>query len=277
MSCRHTQYAPGCGQTLLSPQGCESTLPATRTAAPRRDCVQKKIGHGSDLIGVVFGARTGTGVGEHPPLRFTRHRCCGISIFGRPWGGTRLSLAAARANGSQERETVSASLLKLALFCAVRTSVRTGRLGRTLHVRIVFSPSVFSTQRGPTVLRNAAEVHGLGPLCGHPAGKLPYSLYCYGGPVSPRVQQSLSLQHWEDLNTLAIFLVSLCSACVLLVDFIHCGNFPRPFNSKQWQGSAKYMQQQKISLSKPPFSDLPSCPEAKQSTASRYMKHFLGH
>lgn len=121
---------------------------------------------------------------------------------------------------------MSACLLKLALFCAVRLSVRMGRLGRTLHVRIVFSPSVFSTQCGPMVLRNAAEVHGLGPLCGHPAGKLPYSLYCYGGPVSPSGQQSLSLQHWEDLNTLAIFLVGLCSACVLLVDFIHCGNFP---------------------------------------------------
>ncbi len=45
------------------------------------------------------------------------------------------------------------------------------------------------------------------------------------------------------LNTLAFFLLGLCSACLLLVDFIHCGIFPRP-TKYAVEGPREYMQQQ---------------------------------
>lgn len=116
----------------------------------------------------------------------------------------------------KERETVSACLLKLALFCAVLQSVRMGRLGRTLHVRIVFSPSVFLTQCRSHGIEKCCRGAWARALVGLPSWQIALLSVLLWGPVSPSGQQSLSLQHWEDFNTLAIFL----SACALHVYFL---------------------------------------------------------
>ena len=126
--------------------------------------------------------------------------------------------------------------------------MRTGRLGRTLHVRIVFSPSVFSTQRDPNILRNAAELRGPGPFCGLPSWQIATISVLLWGACFSRRSAEPAASALGGLNTLAIFLLGLCSACLLLVDFIHCGIFPRP-TKYGMEGLRGYMQQQsKISL-----------------------------
>lgn len=103
----------------------------------------------------------------------------------------------------------------LALFCAVLWRADGTAWAHIACADCFLSFCVFNATRS-TILRNAAELRGPGPSCGLPAGKLPLSLYCYGGPVSPSGQQSLSLQHSEDLIPLHFFF----SACALHVYFL---------------------------------------------------------